>query len=273
MSKVADILVKILDTKTREVAERKQRLTLQQIQSQLESAAGSNESNTRDFVGAIRGRVAAGRAATIAEIKKASPSKGVIRENFDPAQIAQSYEKGGAACLSVLTDVEYFQGDDRYLKLARDACQLPVLRKEFIIDPYQVYESRLIGGDCILLLVAALDDQRLEEFTGLAHSLNMAVLVEVHDAEELARALQLNTTLIGINNRNLRTFETSLETTTSLLADIPADRIVVTESGIHQRADVESMLAHDVRTFLIGEAFMRAQQPGDKLAELFEGKL
>ena len=269
MSKVADILVKILDTKAREVAERKQLVSLQQIQSNLEGMAGK----TRDFVGTIRERVEAGRVATIAEIKKASPSKGVIRENFDPAQIAHSYEKGGAACLSVLTDVEYFQGDDSYLKQARDACQLPVLRKEFIIDPYQVYESRLIGGDCILLIVAALNDHQLKEFTELAHSLNMAVLVEVHDAEELARALQLNTALIGINNRNLRTFETSLQTTTSLLADIPADRIVVTESGIHTRADVESMLAHDVRAFLIGEAFMRAPQPGDKLAELFEGKL
>jgi indole-3-glycerol phosphate synthase len=268
MTKVADILVKILDTKAREVAERKQRVSLQQIQSQLEHVAG-----TRDFVGAIRGRVEAGRAATIAEIKKASPSKGVIRENFDPAQIARSYEKGGAACLSVLTDVEYFQGDDSFLKQARSACQLPVLRKEFIIDPYQVYESRLIGGDCILLIVAALDDQQLRDFSEIAHSINMAVLVEVHDAEELARALQLNTKLIGINNRNLRTFETSLKTTTSLLADIPADRIVVTESGIHQRADVETMLEHDVRAFLIGEAFMRAPQPGDKLAELFEGKL
>jgi indole-3-glycerol phosphate synthase len=268
MSKVADILVQILDTKAREVAERKQRVSLQQIQSELEGIAP-----TRDFVAAIRERVEAGRAAAIAEIKKASPSKGVMRENFDPAQIARSYENGGAACLSVLTDIEYFQGNDAYLKQAKDACQLPVLRKEFIIDPYQVYESRLIGGDCILLIVAALDDQQLSEFTELAHSLDMAVLVEVHDAEELARALALNTTLIGINNRNLRTFETSLQTTVSLLAEIPDDRIVVTESGIHERSDVETMLAHDVRAFLIGEAFMRAEQPGDRLAKMFEGKL
>jgi indole-3-glycerol phosphate synthase len=195
-----------------------------------------------------------------------------MREDFDPAQIARSYEKGGAACLSVLTDVEYFQGSDAYLKQAKEACSLPVLRKEFIIDPYQVYESRLIGGDCILLIVAALDDQQLREFTDLAHSLDMAVLVEVHDAEELARALELNTTLIGINNRNLRTFETSLQTTVSLLAEIPEDRIIVTESGIHERSDVENMLAHDVRAFLIGEAFMRAEEPGDRLAQLFEEK-
>jgi indole-3-glycerol phosphate synthase len=268
MSKIADILVKILDTKSREVAERKQQISLQQIQSELKDIAP-----TRDFVAAIRQRVEAGRTATIAEIKKASPSKGVMREDFDPAQIARSYEKGGAACLSVLTDVEYFQGSDAYLKQAKEACSLPVLRKEFIIDPYQVYESRLIGGDCILLIVAALDDQQLSEFTELAHALDMAVLVEVHDAEELARALKLNTTLIGINNRNLRTFETSLQTTVSLLAEIPDNRIVVTESGIHERSDVESMLAHDVRAFLIGEAFMRAEEPGDRLAQLFEGQL
>ena len=268
MSKIADVLVRILDTKKREVTERKQTLPLQQIQSQLEALAP-----TRDFVAAIRERVEAGRAATIAEIKKASPSKGVMREDFDPAQIARSYEKGGAACLSVLTDVEYFQGSDAYLKQAKEACSLPVLRKEFIIDPYQVYESRLIGGDCILLIVAALDDQQLREFTELAHSLDMAVLVEVHDAEELARALKLNTRLIGINNRNLRSFETSLQTTLTLLPTIPENRIVVTESGIHERADVESMLAHDVRAFLIGEAFMRAEEPGERLAELFQGEL
>lgn len=267
MNKIADILVRILDTKAREVAERKQQISLQQIKSELENIAP-----TRDFVAAIRERVEAGRAATIAEIKKASPSKGIMREDFDPAQIARSYEKGGAACLSVLTDVEYFQGSDAYLKQAKEACSLPVLRKEFIIDPYQVYESRLIGGDCILLIVAALDDQQLREFTDLAHSLDMAVLVEVHDAEELARALELNTTLIGINNRNLRTFETSLQTTVSLLAEIPEDRIIVTESGIHERSDVENMLAHDVRAFLIGEAFMRAEEPGDRLAQLFEEK-
>lgn len=268
MNKIADILVRILDTKAREVADRKQRVSLQQIKSELENVAP-----TRDFVAAIRERVEAGRSATIAEIKKASPSKGVMRENFDPAQIARSYENGGAACLSVLTDVEYFQGSDAYLKQAKEACSLPVLRKEFIIDPYQVYESRLIGGDCILLIVAALNDQQLGEFTELAHSLDMAVLVEVHDAEELERALKLDTTLIGINNRNLRTFETSLQTTVSLLPAVPENRIVVTESGIHERADVESLLEHDVRAFLIGEAFMRAEEPGERLAQLFQGKL
>ena len=268
MSKASDILVEILDTKSAEIAQRKQRVTQQQIQSELATAPP-----LRDFVAAIRQRVAAGRAATIAEIKKASPSKGLIRENFDPAQIARSYEKGGAACLSVLTDVKYFQGDDAYLKQARDACQLPVLRKEFIIDPYQVYESRLLGADCILLIVAALDDQQLQAFTKLAYELGMAVLVEVHDAAELKRALALNTELVGINNRNLRTFETTLQTTLSLLDEIPDERIVVTESGIHERADVEIMMQHNVRAFLIGEAFMRAVEPGEKLAQLFEGNL
>jgi indole-3-glycerol phosphate synthase len=249
---LADILLRILDTKAREVAERKLRLPLSQIKEQLKGIAP-----TRDFVAAIRQRVDAGTTAVIAEIKKASPSKGVLRENFDPAQIARSYEQNGAACLSVLTDVEYFQGDDSFLKQARDACQLPVLRKEFIIDSYQIYESRLIGGDCILLIVAALDDQQLQGFTELAHSLDMAVLVEVHDADELQRALKLNTTLLGINNRDLRTFGTSLDTTLALLPVIPQDKIVVTESGIHQREDVESMLANNVCCFLIGEAFIQ----------------
>ncbi len=268
MSKLADILQKILDTKALEIVERKQRLPLIQIQQKLKDSAP-----TRDFLDTIRQRIEAGRTAVIAEIKKASPSKGVLCENFDPAQIARSYEQGGAACLSVLTDVEYFQGDDACLKLARDACQLPVLRKEFIIDPYQVYESRLIGADCILLIAAALDDDQLREFTELAHSLDMAVLVEVHDAEELQRALKLDVTLLGINNRNLRTFETRLDTTLELLPAIPDHKIVITESGIHQRDDIETMLAHNVRSFLIGEAFMRAEQPGDRLTELFQGKL
>ncbi len=266
MNTLADILLKILATKADEVIARKQSLSLQQLQLQIREMTPA-----RDFAAAIRDRVDAGRPATIAEIKKASPSKGVMREDFDPARIARSYEAGGAACLSVLTDEEYFQGCDDYLKQAKAACALPVLRKEFIIDPYQVYESRLIGGDCILLIVAALNDRQLVEFTEIAHSLGMAVLVEVHDADELRRALKLETILVGINNRNLRTFETSLETTFSLLEMIPDDRIVVTESGIHTRSDVENMLAHDVRAFLIGEAFMRAEQPGDKLAELFQG--
>lgn len=265
MSKLADILLKILDTKAQEVVVRKQRLPLMLIQQKLKDIAP-----TRDFLDAIQQRIEAGKTAVIAEIKRASPSKGVLRENFDPAQIARSYEQGGAACLSVLTDVEYFQGDDAYLKQAKDACQLPVLRKEFIIDPYQVYETRLIGGDCILLIVAALDDDQLREFTELAHSLDMGVLVEVHDAEELQRALKLDIRLLGINNRNLGTFETRLDTTLELLPAIPDDKIVVTESGIHRREDIETMLAHNVRSFLIGEALMRAEQPGDRLAQLFE---
>jgi indole-3-glycerol phosphate synthase len=268
MNKVADILVRILDTKAQEVAGRKAAQGLDVLQAQVESLPP-----TRDFVAAIRQRVAQGRAAAIAEIKKASPSKGVMREDFDPAQIARSYEKGGAACLSVLTDEQYFQGHDSYLQQARSVCRLPVLRKEFIIDEYQVYESRVLGADCILLIVAALDDEQLKTFSRLARELGMAVLVEVHDDAELQRALTLNTALIGINNRNLRTFETTLDTTLSLLDRIPDDRIVVTESGIHQRGDVETMMDNNVRAFLIGEAFMRAAEPGEKLADLFEGKL
>ena len=268
MNKIADILLKILDTKAREVADRKILRPLEQIKADIEGMPPA-----RDFVEAIRARVQKGRAATIAEIKKASPSKGVMREDFDPAQIAGSYEKGGAACLSVLTDEEYFQGHDDYLQQAKAVCQLPVLRKEFIIEAYQVYESRLLGADCILLIVAALDDSRLQEFTHLAHKLGMAVLVEVHDAAELERALVLDTVLVGINNRNLRTFETSLDTTLSLLNRVPENRIVVTESGIHQRRDVEIMIENGVHAFLIGEAFMRSAEPGERLAELFEGKL
>ena len=210
-----------------------------------------------------------GCPAVIAEIKKASPSKGIIREDFNPAEIAASYAQGGATCLSVLTDMEFFQGADEYLALARQSCEIPVLRKDFMIDPYQVYESRVIGADCILLIVAALGDATLLELSQLAHHLNMDVLVEVHDKEELERALRLNCRLIGINNRNLRTFETKLETTIELLAGIPEDRIVVTESAIHTRQDIELMLDNGVNAFLVGEAFMRAAQPGEKLAELF----
>lgn len=264
MTDTPDILKKIIDRKREEIIERTARVSLQQ---QVERAREG--SSIRGFVENIERTIQAGRAAVIAEIKKASPSKGVMRENFRPAEIAVSYEKGGASCLSVLTDIDFFQGSDAYLQQARQACSLPVLRKDFMIDPYQVYEARAIGADCILLIVAALSDTQLNELASLTMQLNMDVLVEVHDAEELARALSLELPLIGINNRNLRSFETSLDTTLSLLAQIPDDRIVVTESGIHTPADVARMRAHNVNAFLVGEAFMKAEEPGEKLRELF----
>lgn len=264
MNDTPDILQKIIERKAEEIVERKASVSLQE---QAERAGQG--SKVRGFVEHIEQSIQAGRAAVIAEIKKASPSKGVMRENFQPAEIAVSYEKGGASCLSVLTDIDFFQGSDAYLQQARQACSLPVLRKDFMIDPYQVYEARAIGADCILLIVAVLSDIQLDELSSLAMQLNMDVLVEVHDAEELARALKLNLPLIGINNRNLRSFETSLDTTLSLLGQIPADRIVVTESGIHTPADVARMRAHSVNAFLVGEAFMKAEEPGDKLRELF----
>jgi len=211
----------------------------------------------------------AGRAAVIAEIKKASPSRGILREDFDPEQIAISYENGGAACLSVLTDIDFFKGADAYLQQARAACSLPVLRKDFVIDPYQVYEARALGADCILLIVAALDDDLLRELLQLAGELGMDALVEVHDATELQRALAMPAPLLGINNRDLRTFETRLDTTLGYLQQIPDDRLVVTESGIHTVDDVALMRSHGVNCFLVGEAFMRAPEPGAKLAELF----
>ena len=223
----------------------------------------------RDFVGAIRGKIAAGRAAVIAEIKKASPSKGVIRADFRPAEIAADYAAHGAACLSVLTDRQFFQGAPEYLQAARAACALPVLRKDFLVDPYQVFEARAMGADAILLIAAALDLSAMREFEALARSLGMAVLVEVHDAEELEHALQLETPLIGINNRNLRSFEVSLQATFDLLPSIPADRIVVTESGILAPSDVEAMRRQAVDVFLVGEAFMRASSPGRALQSLF----
>ena len=264
MADTPDILKKILLRKAEEVAERRAAAPLETLARRLAQAPPA-----RGFVAAIAGRVSQGQCAVIAEIKKASPSKGVLRESFDPVQIARSYERGGAACLSVLTDKDFFQGDDDDLRQAWAACALPVLRKDFIIDPYQVYEARLLGADCILLIVAALDDARLRALAELAASLGLDVLVEVHDREELMRALALPVTLVGINNRNLRTFETSLRTTLDLLPDIPDDRLVVTESGILGREDVALMRDHGVHAFLVGEAFMRAPDPGERLRTLF----
>ena len=259
-----DILVKILNRKREEVDALCASKPLEMVMAQLKDVA-----DTRGFVNAIETKISAGQSAVIAEIKKASPSKGLIRENFVPSEIAQSYEQGGAACLSVLTDIDFFQGSDAYLQQARNACKLPVLRKDFVIDPYQIYEARLIGADAILLIVACLTDTQLSEFSALARELNLDVLVEVHDQEELERALKLSTRLMGINNRNLRTFETTLNTTISLLDMIPDDRIVVTESAIHLPEDVALMRKHHVNAFLVGESFMRAEKPGEKLAELF----
>ena len=259
-----DILQKILRRKVEEVVERCDKLSVHELIKQAEAAAP-----VRGFVRAMEKKIAQGDAAVIAEIKKASPSKGLLREDFRPADIARSYEAGGAACLSVLTDADYFQGHEDFLKQAREACSLPVIRKDFIIDPYQVYEARAIGADCILLIVAALGDTMLLELSQLADHLGMDVLVEVHDAKELERALNLPLKLIGINNRNLRTFDTSLQTTIDLLADIGDDRIVVTESGIHAVEDVRLMRDHNVNAFLVGEAFMRADDPGQQLKSLF----
>jgi indole-3-glycerol phosphate synthase len=261
---MSDILNKIIAVKREEIASNLKKKPLAMVRADAESRV-----LTRDFVGAMRSKVAAGQAAVIAEVKKASPSKGVIRADFIPADIAQSYAEYGAACLSVLTDQQFFQGSVDYLKQARASCQLPVLRKDFIIDCYQVYESRVMGADCILLIAACLDDAQMADLEGVARSLDMAVLVEVHDAAELQRALKLKTPLIGINNRNLRTFEVSLDTTLSLLADVPADRILVTESGISTKADVLRLRTAKVNAFLVGEAFMRAEEPGMALAELF----
>ncbi|HKK07081.1 MAG TPA: indole-3-glycerol phosphate synthase TrpC [Gammaproteobacteria bacterium] len=264
MRDTPDILKKILDRKAEEVAERRAALPLEELRARLADAPA-----VRPFVQAIRARIDAGGAAVIAEIKKASPSKGVMRPDFRPAEIAASYAGGGATCLSVLTDVDFFQGADAYLQQARAACGLPVLRKDFTIDPYQVVEARTIGADCILLIVAALDDETLQSLAAAADELGMDVLVEVHDEHELERALRLNTPLVGINNRDLRSFETRLETTLGLLESIPADRTVVTESGIHTPQDVARMRRHGVHAFLVGEAFMTAPDPGARLEELF----
>lgn len=264
MSNTPDILKKIIARKHEEIAERSQQVSLDEMIERAKAADAC-----RGFVAAIKAKINSGQPAVIAEIKKASPSKGVIRKDFRPAEIAASYENGGAACLSVLTDRDFFQGSEEYLQQARAACALPVIRKDFIVDPYQVYEARVIGADCILLIVAVLSDIQLSELSNLAQELNMDVLVEVHDAEELARALPLNLPLVGINNRNLRTFEVSLQTTLELLGEIPGDRIVVTESAIHSREDVALMRNHAVNAFLVGEAFMRADEPGAQLAKLF----
>ncbi len=258
------ILKKIIARKYEEITARQARVTLADLQKIIEGQA-----TCRGFVASIKNRLAAGESAVIAEIKKASPSKGVIRENFVPADIAVSYEQGGAACLSVLTDIDFFQGADEYLQQARDACSLPVIRKDFMVDPYQVLESRALGADCILLIVAALDDVQMAELNAAAIELGLDVLIEVHNRDELERSLPLGNKLVGINNRDLHSFETSLENTYQLLAHIPADRIVVTESGIHSQSDVDAMREHQVNAFLVGEAFMRAEQPGKKLRELF----
>ncbi len=261
----ADILQKILARKQQEIAERQAQISLAELESRLAEA-----SPVRGFVNAMQGKMEQGKSAVIAEIKKASPSKGVIREDFDPPAIAESYQRGGAACLSVLTDEDFFQGADAYLVAARNACQLPVIRKDFIIDSYQVLEARAMGADCILLIVAALEQQQLVSLYQLATSLGLDVLVEVHDQAELQRALELDLPMVGINNRDLRNFNTSLQTTIDMLAMVPADCFVVTESGIHTRADVELMRQHQVNAFLVGEAFMRADDPGAALAELFD---
>ncbi len=261
---MSDILDKIVAVKLQEVVVAKTRKSLELVRADAESRV-----LTRDFVGAIRTKIAEGKPAVIAEVKKASPSKGVIREDFIPADIAQSYAEFGAACLSVLTDVQFFQGSVDYLKQARASCQLPVLRKDFMVDNYQIYESRSMGADAVLLIAACLDDAQMKDMESIALSLDMAVLVEVHDQAELERALKLRTPLIGINNRNLKTFEVSLDTTLALRSQVPADRILVTESGIHTRDDVLRMGAAGISTFLVGEAFMRVPEPGEALAALF----
>jgi len=264
MNDTPDILKRILARKLQEIDERNRNISLQELEQRVGDA-----DTPRGFVRSLEKDINLGRAAVIAEIKKASPSRGVLREDFKPAEIASSYERGGAACLSVLTDIDFFKGADAYLQQARAACSLPVLRKDFIIDPYQVYEARVLGADCILLIAAALGNAMLGELSQLATQLGMDVLVEVHDPVELGRALDVPGRLIGINNRDLRSFETRLDVTLEMLGEVPGDRIVVTESGIHTPADVALMRSHGVNAFLVGEAFMKAGDPGAKLAELF----
>ena len=261
---MSDILDKIIAVKRDEISLARRKRDLLSLHRDAESLGGQ-----RDFIGSLRGKVGAGAAGVIAEIKKASPSKGVLREHFDPAAIAESYAEHGAACLSVLTDLEFFQGSAAYLQQARTACLLPVLRKDFMVDAYQLFEARAMGADAIRLIAACLDDAQMIDLEAQAHALGMAVLVEVHDAAELTRALLLKTPLVGINNRNLRTFEVTLNTTLELLPAVPADRLLVTESGILGRGDVQRMRDANVHAFLVGEAFMRAPDPGAALAALF----
>lgn len=260
----SDILIEILQRKAEENSERSLKVSMDELAERAKKAPAP-----RGFIQSMRNKIAAGDAAVIAEIKKASPSKGVMRENFVPAEIAKSYAKHGAACLSILTDEDYFQGCTDYLIEARAACDLPVIRKDFIIDPYQVLEARAMGADCILLIVAALDDDSLHGLLAQANQLGMDVLMEVHDEEEMRRALETSCELIGVNNRNLRTFETSLDTTLRMLPMVPDDRLLVTESGIHTADDVSLMRENQVNAFLVGEAFMKVDEPGEKLAELF----
>ncbi len=264
MTDTPDILKKILETKVDEVEKRKAKNSV----AVLKEIAGGVES-PRGFYQALKNKADSKKPAIIAEVKKASPSQGVIREDFRPVEIAQDYAMNGATCLSVLTDKEYFQGSEVYLQMVRERCPLPVLRKDFMIDPYQVYEARALGADCILLIVAALADSQMQELSEIAGELGMDVLVEVHDADEMQRALQLETKLVGVNNRNLRTFETSLQTTLDLKDMMPEDRLIVTESGIHTPEDVKLMTDNGIYTFLVGEAFMRAEFPGQKMRELF----
>ena len=261
---MSDILDKIVAVKHQEVAAAQKRKPLELVRADAESRV-----LTRDFVGALRAKIAAGLPAVIAEVKKASPSKGVLRAEFIPADIAQSYAEHGAACLAVLTDVQFFQGNVDYLKQARASCQLPVLRKDFMVDAYQIFESRAMGADAVLLIASCLDDAQMADFEAIARSLDLAVLVEVHDQAELERALRLKNPLMGINNRNLKTFEVSLDTTLALRTLVPADRILVTESGIQTRDDVLRLGAAGVSAFLVGEAFMRAPEPGEALSALF----
>ena len=258
------ILKKILARKQQEIIERSNVTPMAQLLEKIASASAP-----RGFATALEAKLAVGQSAVIAEIKKASPSKGVIRQDFDPAAIARSYAQGGAACLSVLTDVDFFQGADRYLTMARTACDLPVIRKDFIVDPYQIYEARAMGADCILLIVSALNEEQLFQLHEVAITMGMDVLIEVHDAAELSTALKLDNPMVGINNRNLHSFDVSLDNTFKLLEQMPSDKIVITESGIHHREDVVAMRENNVNAFLVGEAFMRSDEPGERLRDLF----